>query len=55
MNQALVAEGDALLFPTTVEALARRDALLRQGSVTPQAAGRPEHSALTLPAFAVAA
>ena len=54
-NQALVAEGDALLFPTTVEALARRDALLRQGSVTPQAAGRPEHSALTLPAFAVAA
>ena len=38
-NQALVAEGDALLFPTTVEALARRDALLRQGSVTPQAAG----------------
>ena len=54
-NQALVAEGDALLFPTTVEALARRDALLRRGSVTPQAAGRPEHSALTLPAFAVAA
>ncbi|HKQ43061.1 MAG TPA: FAD-dependent oxidoreductase [Pseudonocardia sp.] len=54
-NQALVAEGDALLFPTTVEALARRDALLRQGRVTPQAAGRPEHSALTLPAFAVAA
>jgi len=53
-NQALVADGDALLFPT-VEALARRDALLRQGSVTPQAAGRPEHSALTLPAFAVAA
>ena len=54
-NQALATEGDALLFPTTVEALARRDALLRQGSVTPQAAGRPEHSALTLPAFAVAA
>jgi 2-polyprenyl-6-methoxyphenol hydroxylase-like FAD-dependent oxidoreductase len=43
-NQALVAEGDALLFPTTAEALARRDALLRR-----------EHSALTLPAFAVAA
>jgi 2-polyprenyl-6-methoxyphenol hydroxylase-like FAD-dependent oxidoreductase len=54
-NQALVAEGDALLFPTTAEALARRDALLRRGNVTPQAAGRPEHSALTLPAFAVAA
>jgi hypothetical protein len=46
-NQALVAEGDALLFPTTVEAPARRDALLRRGSVTPQAAGWPEHSALT--------
>ena len=54
-NQALVAEGDALLFPTTAEALARRDALLRRRDVTPQAAGRPEHSALTLPAFAVAA
>jgi 2-polyprenyl-6-methoxyphenol hydroxylase-like FAD-dependent oxidoreductase len=54
-NQALVAEGDALLFPTTAEALARRDALLRRGDVTPQAAGRPEHSTLTLPAFAVAA
>ena len=54
-NQALVAEGDALLFPTTAAALARRDAMLRAGAVAPQATGRPEHSALTLPAFAAAA
>lgn len=55
LNQALVAEGDALLFPTTAEALARRNALLRSGAVGPQSTGRPEHSALTLPAFAAAA
>jgi 2-polyprenyl-6-methoxyphenol hydroxylase-like FAD-dependent oxidoreductase len=52
LNQSLVSEGDALLFPTTADALARRDAMLRQGTATPQATGRPEHSAFTLPAFA---
>jgi hypothetical protein len=52
LNQSLVSEGDALLFPTTPDALARRDAMLRQGTATPQATGRPEHSAFTLPAFA---
>ena len=55
LNQALVGEGDALLFPTTAEALARRNAMLREGAATPQANGRAEHSALTLPAFAAAA
>jgi len=55
LNQALVSEGDARLFPTTAEALARRDAMLREGAATPQATGGAEHSALTLPAFAVAA
>jgi 2-polyprenyl-6-methoxyphenol hydroxylase-like FAD-dependent oxidoreductase len=53
LNQALVSEGDALLFPTTAEALARRNAMLREGAATPpEATGRPEHSAFTLPAFA---
>jgi hypothetical protein len=48
----LVSEGDALLFPTTADALARRNAMPREGEATPQATGRPEHSAFTLPAFA---
>src|SRR4051794_4486923 len=47
LNQSLVSEGDALLFPTTADAVARRDAMLRRGTATPQATGRPEHSAFT--------
>ncbi|GAB3695560.1 FAD-dependent monooxygenase [Saccharopolyspora tripterygii] len=49
LNQALVGEGDAALFPTTAEALERRNAGLRGLTDPPPATGRPEHSALTLP------
>ncbi|MFC4533124.1 FAD-dependent monooxygenase [Sphaerisporangium dianthi] len=52
MNQALVREGDATLFPGTDEALARRNRMLRGLTVMPAGEGRPEHSALTLPDFA---
>ncbi|MFF1611560.1 FAD-dependent monooxygenase [Amycolatopsis sp. NPDC058278] len=51
-NQALVGEGQATLFPTTAEALDRRNAALRQLTTAPRAP-RPEHSALTLPDFPV--
>jgi hypothetical protein len=51
MNQARVTEGKASLFPATPEALARRDAALRGLAALPAGAERPEHSALTLPAF----
>jgi hypothetical protein len=34
LNQALVGEGDALLFPTTAEAPARRGAALREAAAT---------------------
>ncbi|SER71705.1 hypothetical protein SAMN05216188_114133 [Lentzea xinjiangensis] len=47
-NQGLVDEGDAALFPGTAEALAARNAALRDLTTTP-ATTRPEDSALTLP------
>lgn len=50
-NQALVGEGKATLFPTTAEALAQRNAGLRQLTKMPASTPRPEHSALTLPDF----
>ncbi|GGU70441.1 FAD-dependent monooxygenase [Lentzea flava] len=50
-NQGLVAEGDAALFPSTAEALAARNAALRELETVPVEGGRPEHSALTLPEF----
>ncbi|MFG2970547.1 FAD-dependent monooxygenase [Streptomyces sp. NPDC048288] len=52
MNQALVDDGAATLFPTTERALERRDTLLRGLDTLPSATTRPAHSALTLPAFA---
>ncbi|HEX7306828.1 FAD-dependent monooxygenase [Lentzea sp.] len=52
-NQALVTEGDAQLFPATAEALAARNEALRELTALPADAGRPEHSAMTLPEFDV--
>ncbi|MFD5830370.1 FAD-dependent monooxygenase [Lentzea sp. NPDC060358] len=52
-NQALVQQGNAELFPGTAEALAARNAVLRERTTMPAEAGRPEHSAMTLPEFAV--
>jgi 2-polyprenyl-6-methoxyphenol hydroxylase-like FAD-dependent oxidoreductase len=52
LNQARVGVGDATLCPTTAEALARRNERLRDLTTMPPETGRPEHSALTLPAFA---
>ncbi|MGA5451858.1 FAD-dependent monooxygenase [Streptomyces umbrinus] len=49
MNQAQVGEGDATLFPTTTEALERRNRRLRGLTSLPPKAGRPAHTALTLP------
>ncbi|MGW4213855.1 FAD-dependent monooxygenase [Lentzea sp. NPDC004789] len=51
-NQAIVEEGRAELFPGTTEALAERNAALRELTAMPAAQGRPEHSAMTLPEFA---
>ncbi|GHA48760.1 oxidoreductase [Streptomyces tauricus] len=51
MNQALVGEGTATLFPTTARALERRDAMLRDLVTLPSPPARPAHSALTLPEF----
>ncbi|WP_433574462.1 FAD-dependent monooxygenase [Nocardia brasiliensis] len=48
-NQALVGAGDAALFPTTAEALAKRNARLRSLTTSPPHTGRPAHTALTLP------
>jgi 2-polyprenyl-6-methoxyphenol hydroxylase-like FAD-dependent oxidoreductase len=50
-NQGLVDVGDAELFPGTAEALAARNAALRERTTLPAEAGRPEHSAFTLPDF----
>jgi 2-polyprenyl-6-methoxyphenol hydroxylase-like FAD-dependent oxidoreductase len=50
VNQNQIGEGDATLFPTTAEALARRNAMLRALAAAPSGGGRPAHSALTLPA-----
>ncbi|MDQ1023287.1 2-polyprenyl-6-methoxyphenol hydroxylase-like FAD-dependent oxidoreductase [Streptomyces umbrinus] len=49
LNQAQVGERDAALFPTTAEALERRNKRLRGLTALPPKAGRPAHTALTLP------
>ncbi|MFE4915381.1 FAD-dependent monooxygenase [Streptomyces sp. NPDC056652] len=49
VNQGLVGEGGATLFPATAEALEQRNERLRDLSAIPAATGRPAHSALTLP------
>ncbi|MDR7275240.1 FAD-dependent monooxygenase [Catenuloplanes atrovinosus] len=51
-NQALVTAGDARLVPRTAEALARRNAALRDLTAVPEPGGRPAHTALRLPTFA---
>ncbi|WP_026401446.1 FAD-dependent monooxygenase [Actinomadura rifamycini] len=55
LNQGLVGEGGAALFPTTARALEQRNARLRALGAMPAAEGRPAHSALTLPDFTPAA
>ncbi|MFJ2773901.1 FAD-dependent monooxygenase [Streptomyces sp. NPDC087300] len=50
LNQAQVGKGDAALFPTTAEALERRNTRLRTLIASPPRTGRPAHTALTLPA-----
>ncbi|KUM69124.1 FAD-dependent monooxygenase [Streptomyces griseorubiginosus] len=52
VNQALVDNGGARLFPTTARALEQRDAMLRDLVTMPSPPPRPAHSALTLPVFA---
>ncbi|MBL1119021.1 FAD-dependent monooxygenase [Streptomyces sp. 110] len=52
MNQALVDNGSARLFPTTERALEQRNTMLRGLVTMPSATPRPAHSALTLPEFA---
>ena len=52
-NQGLVEEGRAEMFPGTTEALAARNAALRELTTMPATEGRPEHSAMTLPDFTV--
>ena len=49
MNQALVDRGGARLFPTTAEALDRRNAMLRDLVAMPATTPQPAHSALVLP------
>lgn len=49
MNQALVDNGAATLFPTTVPALEQRNTRLRALAALPSAPARPAHSALVLP------
>ncbi|MFI5612376.1 FAD-dependent monooxygenase [Amycolatopsis sp. NPDC051903] len=51
LNQALVSEGNASMFPNTAEALAARNAELSRRSTLPTATDRPEYSALELPDF----
>ncbi|MFG3212819.1 FAD-dependent monooxygenase [Streptomyces tendae] len=51
LNQDLVGEGGATLFPTTAHALDRRNARLRGLAAMPAPKPRPAHSALTLPSF----
>ncbi|MGC4940332.1 FAD-dependent monooxygenase [Kribbella sp. DT2] len=53
LNQGLVNHGAATLFPTTAEALERRNAMLRDLVTLPPAPPRPAHSALVLPASPV--
>lgn len=52
MNQALVDNGAATLFPTTAQALEQRNTMLRDLVTMPAATARPAHSALKLPEFA---
>ena len=49
LNQKQVTDGHAALFPTTAEALERRNARLRALAASPPATERPAHIALTLP------
>ncbi|GAA2525181.1 FAD-dependent monooxygenase [Winogradskya humida] len=49
LNQALVDNGGATLFPATAQALERRNTMLRGLDAMPSATTRPAHSALTLP------
>lgn len=49
MNQALVDKGGARLFPTTAEALERRNAMLRELVAMPATTPQSAHSALVLP------
>ncbi|MFE6411007.1 FAD-dependent monooxygenase [Streptomyces sp. NPDC057837] len=49
LNQDLVGQGEATLFPTTARALRQRNEMLRGLRSLPSAEGRPAHSALTLP------
>ncbi|MFF0646140.1 FAD-dependent monooxygenase [Streptomyces tendae] len=51
LNQDLVGEGGATLFPTTAQALEQRNARLRDLGAMPAPEPRPAHSALTLPVF----
>ena len=48
-NQALAEDGGATLFPTTAEALERRDTRLRSLTTLPAPPARPAYSALALP------
>ncbi|MEV0636796.1 FAD-dependent monooxygenase [Streptomyces sp. NPDC050619] len=52
MNQALVDNGAATLFPTTTRALEQRNTMLRNLDTMPSTTARPAHSALALPEFA---
>ncbi|MFE2644329.1 FAD-dependent monooxygenase [Streptomyces nigra] len=52
-NQALAEDGGASLFPTTAEALERRDARLRSLATLPPPPARPAYSALALPDWGV--
>jgi hypothetical protein len=52
MNQALVDNGGATLFPTTAWTLEQRNTMLRDLVTMPTMTTRPAQSALTLPAFA---
>lgn len=52
MNQALVENGGATLFPTTARALEQRNTMLRDLVIMPAAPARPAYTALTLPEFA---
>jgi hypothetical protein len=52
MNQALVDNGAATLFPTTAQALEQRNTMLRSLLTMPSATARPAYSAITLREFA---
>jgi 2-polyprenyl-6-methoxyphenol hydroxylase-like FAD-dependent oxidoreductase len=50
LNQALVTDGEATMFPSTPESLSRRNDMLRTMTEIPSGA-EPAHSALVLPDF----